>query len=292
MLASLFVAMARTASAQQTGNCKASKQWQLDRRSRRITSSSSDQVEIDCGDESISADQVEIFNDTNIMIATGNVVFTSGGSRIAADRLEYNTRTQARALSSTASARRPCREAGARAPRRRPRSSPSRRSTASSSGPATGRCSGRRKPTSTSTARRSRRSAQEKYRITKRRLHDLRAADAALAAHVGHGDAEPRTLRVADELVVQGEVRAGAVPSDLLLPDQQGGPRDGLPDAVVRHVHDQRARRSATPSSGPSTAARMRRSSTTGSRRPARASAPSTGMSRRRGPTARSASTT
>jgi hypothetical protein len=51
-------------------------------------------VEIDCGNESMSADQVEIFQDTNVMIATGNVVFTSGGSRIAADRLEYNTRTR------------------------------------------------------------------------------------------------------------------------------------------------------------------------------------------------------
>ena len=51
-------------------------------------------MEIDCGNESLSADQVEIFQDTNVMIATGNVVFTSGGSRIAADRLEYNTRTR------------------------------------------------------------------------------------------------------------------------------------------------------------------------------------------------------
>ena len=84
-------------------------------------------MEIDCGNESMSADQVEIFQDTNVMIATGNVVFTSGGSRIAADRLEYSTRARARAPSSTASARRPCREAGARAGRRRPRSSRSRR---------------------------------------------------------------------------------------------------------------------------------------------------------------------
>ena len=87
------MATARTASAQQTGNCKATKQWQLEQVEKdhiKLTG----QVEIDCGNESMSADQVEIFQDTNMMIATGNVVFTSGGSRIAADRLEYNTRTQ------------------------------------------------------------------------------------------------------------------------------------------------------------------------------------------------------
>jgi LPS-assembly protein len=93
MLATLMVATPRTASAQQTGTCKATKQWQLEQVEKdhiKLTG----QVEIDCGNESMSADQVEIFQDTNVMIATGNVVFTSGGSRIAADRLEYNTRTR------------------------------------------------------------------------------------------------------------------------------------------------------------------------------------------------------
>ena len=88
-----MVATARTASAQQTGTCKATKQWQLEQVEKdhiKLTG----QVEIDCGNESMSADQVEIFQDTNVMIATGNVVFTSGTSRIAADRLEYNTRTR------------------------------------------------------------------------------------------------------------------------------------------------------------------------------------------------------
>src|SRR5262249_40847825 len=83
----------RPASAQQFGSCKASKQWlleQIEKNHIKLTG----QVEIDCGNESMSADQVEIFQDTNVMIATGNVVFTSGGSRIAADRLEYNTRTK------------------------------------------------------------------------------------------------------------------------------------------------------------------------------------------------------
>ena len=93
LAALLVIVAAPTAAAQQFGSCKASKQWLLEQVEKdhiKLTG----QVEIDCGDESMSADQVEIFNDTNRMIATGNVVFTSNGSRIAADRLEYNTRTR------------------------------------------------------------------------------------------------------------------------------------------------------------------------------------------------------
>src|SRR6185436_3357188 len=52
------------------------------------------QVEINCNDQSFSADEVEGFNDTHQLIATGNVVFTHGTSRIAADRMEYNTQTK------------------------------------------------------------------------------------------------------------------------------------------------------------------------------------------------------
>jgi LPS-assembly protein len=83
---------AMPAAAQQLANCKASKQWTLERIGDhwRVTG----QVEMDCGNESMSADQADLFTDTNIMIATGNVVFTSGGNRIAADRLEYNTKTK------------------------------------------------------------------------------------------------------------------------------------------------------------------------------------------------------
>ena len=149
MLATLMVATSRTASAQQTGSCKATKQWQLEQVEKdhiKLTG----QVEIDCGNESMSADQVEIFQDTNVMIATGNVVFTSGGSRIAADRLEYNTRTRTGTFFNGFGTSTMHEGKGPRRPR-------SLHSTASGSSPATSRCLVRRKPTSTSTARRSRR---------------------------------------------------------------------------------------------------------------------------------------
>ena len=53
-----------------------------------------DQVEIDCADWKLYADEADLFVETNELIASGNVVFTSGSSRIAADRLEFDTRTR------------------------------------------------------------------------------------------------------------------------------------------------------------------------------------------------------
>src|SRR5262249_56623526 len=51
-------------------------------------------VHIDCNDIQLFADQVELFSDVDRMIATGNVVFVSGTSRISAERMAFNTRTK------------------------------------------------------------------------------------------------------------------------------------------------------------------------------------------------------
>src|SRR4051812_2980870 len=51
-------------------------------------------VQVECNDVQLYADQVEVFSDADRMRATGNVLFVSGTSRISADRLEYNTRTK------------------------------------------------------------------------------------------------------------------------------------------------------------------------------------------------------
>ena len=92
----LALLAALPAHAQQLGNCQSSKQWTWERVGQegdyhwKLVG----QVEIQCGNESMSADQVELFTAKDLMIATGSVVFTSGSSRIAADRLEYNTKTK------------------------------------------------------------------------------------------------------------------------------------------------------------------------------------------------------
>jgi LPS-assembly protein len=51
-------------------------------------------VELEKGDSSIYADSVEYFEDQERAIAEGNVVITQGANRIAADRADFNTRTQ------------------------------------------------------------------------------------------------------------------------------------------------------------------------------------------------------
>ena len=51
-------------------------------------------VEMEKGDSSIYADSVEFFEDEDRAVATGNVVVTQGKNRIAADRADFNTRTQ------------------------------------------------------------------------------------------------------------------------------------------------------------------------------------------------------
>ncbi len=49
-----------------------------------------DEVEIDVGTYQFYADQVDIFTNESRLVATGNVVYTTGGSRIAADRAEFD----------------------------------------------------------------------------------------------------------------------------------------------------------------------------------------------------------
>jgi LPS-assembly protein len=51
-------------------------------------------VELEQKDTKLYADQIEIFTDMDRAVATGNVVFTQGNNRIAADRADFNTKTR------------------------------------------------------------------------------------------------------------------------------------------------------------------------------------------------------
>jgi LPS-assembly protein len=53
----------------------------------------SESVELERGDTTLFADEVEFFEAENRAIASGNVVFTQGTNRISADRADFNTRT-------------------------------------------------------------------------------------------------------------------------------------------------------------------------------------------------------
>jgi LPS-assembly protein len=78
------------ALAQELGRCQTAKYENADLTpERRLLIG---KVEIHCGEETFFADTVELRADE--LIGTGNVVFTSGTSRIAADRVEFNTKTR------------------------------------------------------------------------------------------------------------------------------------------------------------------------------------------------------
>jgi LPS-assembly protein len=51
-------------------------------------------VQVSCADMMFFADEMDLYPDKNLLAASGNVVFTSGGNRIGADRMEFDTRTR------------------------------------------------------------------------------------------------------------------------------------------------------------------------------------------------------
>ena len=51
-------------------------------------------VQIDCNDVQLFADEAEVFPDADRMRAVGNVVFVTGTNRISAERMEFNTKTK------------------------------------------------------------------------------------------------------------------------------------------------------------------------------------------------------
>lgn len=87
------LSVVQPAAAQEIAGCQTSTQWTIDRfASDHVKLVGA--VEVNCGEQSFSADEIELFNDKSLLIATGNVVFTDGDNRIAADRLEYHTDTK------------------------------------------------------------------------------------------------------------------------------------------------------------------------------------------------------
>ena len=51
-------------------------------------------VELEQGDTKLYADEVEVFENENRVVARGNVVLSQGNNRIAADRADFNTKTR------------------------------------------------------------------------------------------------------------------------------------------------------------------------------------------------------
>jgi LPS-assembly protein len=94
-LVCLAFPMAPAAHAQDLSGCKtqSTTQWTIDRLSKDHLKLSG-AVEVICDEERFFADEIELFTAEDRLVATGNVVFTSGTSSIAAERLEFDTRTR------------------------------------------------------------------------------------------------------------------------------------------------------------------------------------------------------
>ena len=89
--------VAPIASAQDFSNCSVAKGLRSERRGEGHTlfyGSRDIPVQIDCKDMQFMADFIETFNDKNLGVAQGNVVFESNGTRISADRMEFNFKTK------------------------------------------------------------------------------------------------------------------------------------------------------------------------------------------------------
>src|SRR5260370_32785473 len=93
----VLAAMALPARAQSAPNGCTPK-WQVQSQDAQNVSSTHTllvkNVEVDCNEVQLFADEVEVFSDADRLRATGNVVFVSATNRIAADRLDFNTRTK------------------------------------------------------------------------------------------------------------------------------------------------------------------------------------------------------
>jgi LPS-assembly protein len=111
------------ASAQDMGSCKVAQGLRTERRGEghSLTYGSRDiPVQLDCQDMQFMANFVETFHDKDLVVAQGDVVFQSGGTRISADRMEFNLKTKTgtfyNASGTSSMAGRPEKIAGMEAP--------------------------------------------------------------------------------------------------------------------------------------------------------------------------------
>ena len=100
LLAAASSAGAQTPAAQSgIGGCRASQMQYLTFQTitpdhLRLDGTPEIPVQVDCDEVQFFADHMEIFRDSNRVRAWGHVVFVSGGNRISAERVDFNTETR------------------------------------------------------------------------------------------------------------------------------------------------------------------------------------------------------
>ena len=214
-------------------------------------------VEMTQGDMRFYADHVEYFGDTNRLVATGNVLLIETDHQIAADRADFNAKTRLgtfyNARGFAAMGKAAAENVG------KADVDPSAFATLD--------------PDVQFYGETLEKVERRHLHHHERRLHVVRPGQPAMGDDIGIAQAARRSLRAAPQHVAEGQGRARPVSACHVLPAQQGQSQHRFSDAELRHARPTRGRRSATPFSGRSTAARTPPSCTTGTRRLARRSA-------------------
>ena len=153
----------------------------------------------------------------DLVTARGHVVFVSGGNRIWADRMEYNTRTRTGTFYNARGS-----------------------AILGDRGPTTDRSLfGTQEPEAAFWGEQLEKVGPKKYRITRGGFTTCVQPTPRWEIVVGNGHAEPRRLRVADQLAVPRQGRAADVPAGLLLSDPGRRPRHRVPDSDLRVIDRQ-----------------------------------------------------
>ena len=96
----ILAALPRPSAAQALSSCKAvsllqsPRSEQLSESQTRLFGSPEHPVQLDCDEMQFFADYLEIDSAKDLVIGRGHVVFVSGGNRISADRMEFDTKTR------------------------------------------------------------------------------------------------------------------------------------------------------------------------------------------------------
>ena len=160
------------------------------------------------------ADNVELNTRTGELTASGNVVFSTTDARVSADTVVFNTRTKRGTFTNASGIASLGERGGARSDHVRHARA--------------GRLLLRR-------SHREDRHRQVPHHA--RRVHDLRAADAALGDRERQLDRQPARLRAAEQRHHPREGRPGLLPAGDVLPDSRRRPRDRFPAPDLWPIH-------------------------------------------------------
>ena len=269
----------------ESAQCESQKAWTIDKVGKDYLKLTG-RPEVDCGDMKFYADQyIEIFSDVKRVVAVGNVLFVQGDKRSRPIAADFNYGTKLGTFYPRGR-RRPARRQSNLRPesaRREPLNvnqlgmyQATGEPTAADSSATEDRF-GTQEPDVYFYGETIEKIGEDKYRVTKGGFTTCVQPKPRWELVSGSVMLNLDHYAFLKNSLFRSEGRPDSLLPGLLLSDQQGRPLHRHPDPGVRIIDHQGPHCSAMRSSGRSTAATMRRSCTTGSRRPGRATVASIG---------------